>query len=273
MAAEDLRLTNIGQFGTVPMPRVKDICATKLIYYIDSQADKLARFCKQHGIVAIPDPQDPTVIYELNPKSMKFTKQKISKDRTVGEKIYAFDPKVARKLVDHTNVFVTNGQIITGALHYTDYNKMQISIYLYAKITELEHMLRQLLKLYKISTEDIIKFWWEKAKVSEFYKRRLEEFKQDILEKHSPFSIRDLYLTDLIDLVNHFKILKISRTVQELRNRVMHAKDYVESPERYSTKTLLKTTSDFSEFFNQVQELFDTKRKVWTLLELKTRGE
>ena len=273
MATEDLRLTNIGQFGSVPMPRVKDICATKLIYYIDGQADKLARFCKQHGIVAIPDSKDPSVVYELNPKSLTFSKQKLSKDRTVVEQTYAFDPKVARKLVDHTNVFVTNGQIITGALHYTDYNKMQISIYLYAQITELEHMLRQLLNLYKIKIEDIIKFWWEKAKLSEFYKKRLEEFKQDILEKHTTFSIRDLYLTDLIDLVNHFKILKISRTVQELRNRVMHAKDYVESPEKYSTKTLLKTTSDFSEFFNQVQELFSTKRKIWTLLKLKAKAE
>ena len=264
---------NTGTFGYVKEPNVKDIQTTDLIYFSPKiPVDKYINFCKRHNITSIPDISDPTTKYDFYAGKNEFIRTKITKEQRIRENFYIFDPVIQMKFNSFDVLFVYNGSNLVGALHYTDYNKMIVTIYLFSQIIELEYLLRALIKKQGLSLIDLFKFWLSK-KSKPFYKQRLLESKDilnDIQNKDQKFlsDFSTVYLTDLIDLLNHHKVLKISRSIQELRNRIMHAKSNIKKTENFSTHGLLQNLDSFNLFFRQVLLLKQTRKQVESLLRL-----
>lgn len=165
-----------------------------------------------------------------------------------------------------------NHDELVGILHFTDYNKMPINIYLYAQIIELEYLLRALAHKYNLTLQNLVDFWVQKASKSQYYKKRLKEYIEtvkDLKELGKTPDLTWIYLTDLIDLINHSNVLKISREIQELRNGIMHARNNIDAYFEFSTTTMLRNLEAFLEFFNTVQKLKQVRREVEALLRCK----
>ncbi len=262
---------NTGIFGYVKEPQVRHISATRLFYYTPHFYESAKRFCLKHGITTLPSAQDHGIKYEFDPKAKNFTPKKIPGLQKVEYNQLIFDPQISEKFKKYDTLFVYNHSTLVGILHFTDYNKMPVNIYLYAQIIELEYLLRALAIKNNLTINSLIEFWASKATKQEFFKTKLKDFIQltkELAKQNKKPDFSMIYLTDLIDLINHNKILKISREIQDIRNKVMHARENVDTYEEFSNRAMLYNLENFLDFMRKVDLLKQTRKEIETLIRI-----
>lgn len=106
-----------------------------------------------------------------------------------------------------------------------------------------------------LKNEDLINFFKEKSSKNKEYNQKYLYFDKKPINNLEPFQC--FYLSDLISLLNHKKILKIDPKINEFRNFIMHNKNIVEH-KNYGEANLIYDFESFEKIFHLVK-LFNTK--------------
>lgn len=243
------------------------IMTSKVIFYDESFKEECVRYCKERNITYVPFLDDFDICYKLI--GDKFEKERIAESQKVNVDEDVFDKSVFEKFEAHHVLFVFNKNQLAGVVHFSDYNRRPIFIYIYSLLLEFEKGLRELLTYSGVSNKDMIEFFKKHSKDSYF----MEQFKhysnpeiKNEMKELEPFQM--FFLKDLIGLANSKKILKISESVNDIRNIVMHAKNPVKHKD-YEIAGLIYNFESFEKFFQSIKLLQLELRKVTNKINYK----
>lgn len=228
-----------------------EIMTTKIFFYDDSSQEKCLKFCRDRNITNFPSLSDSDVCYKL--VNDKFQRQQIDIKQKIDFDDNIFDEIVVEKFKAYEVLFVFRKDELVGVVHFSDYNKPPVFPYAYSLFLELEKSLRELLMLNNLRNEDMINFF-EGHSSDKIYSDRFAwcetiQFKKGIKEL-SPF--QGFYLTDLIALSNSRNILEIPVEIGELRNEIMHAKNFVKHKD-YETANFIYDFKSFEILVKRVK--------------------
>jgi hypothetical protein len=237
--------------------KIKDIQIEEIIYFDDdlspSEKEKCFEFCKSRKIDSLPSIINPSNFYLLDYEKGEFHKEILNDDRKLDGEFNIFKKAILDKFEKFPLQLVIDNYEITGVVHFSDYNNIKISEYLYTLFHEFERELRKTLVISKLSDDDMILYFEEKIKKEKYkieYGRKLENYRK---KKETSFQqpvFQGFELNDLISLIHNRKIWDINNSseIVNLRNSIMHAKDFVlENSEIESS--LLYNFDTFKMFF------------------------
>jgi len=163
-------------------------------------------------------------------------------------------------------LFLISNDKLKGIVHYSDYNRESVYIYLYSQILNFEKSLRGLLVKNGLRNKDMIKYFKEKiqngpAKDKKTYREKVKEINNNSLKSFSEFQL--FYLLDLIFLLGHHRIATIDQGVNNLRKYVMHSKDFIEHKDSEEMPSLYRFAS-FKKIFNLVLTLYKEEKNGFT---------
>ncbi len=251
----------------------KDISQQNILYYDEELKEACLSICKSLRIHNMPA-YDSQHYYELRDGS--FSKKEIEETDKLLTENPIFDEGLLKKFKSHRDsvLFVFKGEVLSGIVHFADYNQTKVLQAIQDDVLTFERRMRQYLFLKSYRNEDMINFFHYRAEkydnTKEFYsekigilEKRADEMNQ--LGEFQVFDLRDLlefgnssytdklFPSETIE-VNGRKIDQI-RLVTSLRNMAMHGKNPVEKDEEtsvYSIESLrylftaLKTLEDFT---------------------------
>ncbi len=241
-----------------------DIQTTDLIYYDPDVKDGCLGFCQQRDIDCLPSLTDPNRFFQRN--STGFEEKEVPPERIVDCKMPIFDPSLLEKFRTYYLLFVVANNQLTGVVHFCDYNRPTVHSYLFNLLSAYERSLRKLFCVNKLSNQDMLDYYQDRIDTcsgdeKNFYKRRkkgYENHKADH-EKLAPFEC--FYLSDLLELAGHRKVIEVQTGTCDLRNQIMHAHDLVNLDDPYRGD-LIYTLASFEKFFAQVMVLLHDYKKV-----------
>jgi hypothetical protein len=238
-----------------------------MFFYDEGYKDKLKEFCEERNITYLPSIEGSNVCYTLI--NNDFKEIKIKDEQKVDVDDHIFDYLFLEKFEKHSVLFVFNKKRLISIVHFSDYNRESVHIYLYKMILDFENSLRNLLVLDDLKNEDMIVFFKKHAN-DEYYSKRLEcHNKKSEIEKRKQLEpFQTFYLKDLIGLINHKNILKLSEEACDVRNQVVHFVSPVRH-ENYEEKKLIYTFDSFKEFFDNVKLLKEQYKKATNKLNLE----
>lgn len=219
------------------------IMTSDVVFYDDSFEAECAKYCQERYITYLPSLDDFDICYRF--ADSKFQEERIDERQKVSVDDDIFDKSVVQKFEAHQVLFVFEKNELVGVVHFSDYNRSPVFIYIYSLLLAFEKGLRELLIHNGLGNEDMIEFLPSKIK---------EEMKE--LEPFQTF-----YLKDLIKLANSKKILRLSESVNDIRNIVMHAKNPVKYKD-YEVAGLIYNIESFKNFFKSIKLLQSELRKV-----------
>ncbi len=219
------------------------IMTSDVVFYDDSFEAECAKYCQERYITYLPSLDDFDICYRF--ADSKFQEERIDERQKVSVDDDIFDKSVVQKFEAHQVLFVFEKNELVGVVHFSDYNRNTVSIYIYSLLLAFEKGIRELLIHNGLGNEDMIEFLQSKIK---------EEMKE--LEPFQTF-----YLKDLIKLANSKKILRLSESVNDIRNIVMHAKNPVKYKD-YEVAGLIYNIESFKNFFKSIKSLQSELRKV-----------
>jgi hypothetical protein len=249
----------------VDEPEFQDIMTTEIKYFEDFEKEEDAKkFCEDSEITYLPSKINNLTVYEYI--SGHFKRNGIENNQKIKAKKKIFDKDVLKLFNKSRVLFLISNDKLKGIVHYSDYNREPVYIYLYSQILNFEKSLRKLLLKNDLKNGDMIKYFEEKSKngdseTQEHFKGKLDEItrNQDSLKSFSEFQL--FYLLDLIFLLGHHRIATIDQGVNNLRSYVMHNKDFIEHKDFEEMPSLYRF-STFEEMFNLVLTLYEEKGKV-----------
>lgn len=233
-----------------------DIAQRGILYY-DKEVEKACiNICKSLKIDNMPA-YDSEHYYELEDK--QFTKKPIQeKDRlATGDNI--FDASLIEKFRSnkhHVN-FVFKGEVLTGIVHFSDYNQTSVLRAIQDDVLTFERKMREYLFLKGFKNQDMLDYFKYRAEKNEhsrrFYEKRLFQLekRKEELSQLGEFQMFDL--KDLLEFGNDapskksFEYTKVnlrdreiyeSTLVNSLRNMAMHGKNPVELDEESSVYSI-----------------------------------
>jgi hypothetical protein len=231
---------------------IADIQTSDLLYYDPDLKEKCYQFCKDRDIDCLPSVDDPKTVYLRDDIKRNFQPAPATKDRSVNGETSIFDPDMLERFRQQHLLMVYHGNDLTGVVHFSDYNKPVVSIYLYELFLSYEKTLRNLLIQSGKNNADMIAYFEEKkakeqkSEVIVYLSKKINDYhKEGSKRKVPPFEV--FYLTDLTALINHMKIIKIT-DFSNLRNMVMHANEFVHRQD--------PTTDDFIFEFEPFEKFF-----------------
>jgi hypothetical protein len=207
------------------------IMTSDVVFYDDSFEAECAKYCQERYITYLPSLEDFDICYRFADR--KFQEERIDESQKVSVDDDIFDKSVIKKFEAHQVLFVFEKNELVGVVHFCDYNRNPVSIYIYSLLLAFEKGVRELLIQNGLHNEDMIEFLHSKMK---------EEMKE--LEPFQTF-----YLMNLIKLTNSKKILELSESVNYIRNIIMHAKNPVKH-EDYEVAGLIYNIESFKKFFD-----------------------
>jgi hypothetical protein len=258
-------------------PTIIDIQTTDLLYYDDRYKGVCYRFCEDRDIDFLPNATDQAKSYQRDKDKRKFEERPITDEERLDVTTYIFQPELRERFEQTPVQFVFANGVLTGVVHFSDYNREVVYTYLYAEIARYERDLRDLLVAYGLKNEDMRAQFQEivdkrrdnpeEKDTVRSYERKLESFdrEQETLTKLPEF--QGFYLDDLRMLAKKQCDIKLS-DVGKLRNDVMHARDSVEQRAAVAPDFIYEIES-FVSFFGRVQALLQDRRRVQTRLQLK----
>jgi len=122
-----------------------DIQTSDINYFEPNQVSDCYKFCEDRDIDYLPVLDDQDSIYFRDLSSKTFQKQIITEDRKVNGSINIFENQMLQRFTDNYLLLVYSGATLTWVVHYSDYNKTVVSIYLFELFLAYERSLRTLL--------------------------------------------------------------------------------------------------------------------------------
>ncbi len=246
---------------------ISDIQSSNLLYFDPDLKESCFKFCKDRDIDCLPALNNQEVIYLRNDATLSFQEEGITEDRKVDGFINIFDERMAERFSKHSLLMVYSNTSLTGILHFSDYNKAAVSLYLYELFLTYEKCMRVLLVKNGLSNADMLAYFEEKKlsvkkeKDKRFYEDKIRSYNENLNKIGKLQQFESFYLKDLIALVNSKKITLLSDQVFELRNMVMHAHEFV-NMEDPATDDLVYNFETFKKFFELALLLHEDFKRV-----------
>lgn len=234
------------------------IMTTKVLFYDDVFKEDCKMFCERRNITYLPSKKNYSSCHKLD--GDEFKKMRIEESQRVDVKDGMFGNSILEKFEKHHVLFVYRKNEISGVVHFCDYNRNPVCVYVYALLLEFERKLRELLISHGLNNNDMLDFFGkhaEKHKKNGHYSRKAEEYRkietQLKMKDLEPFQMFDI--KDLIDLLNSKGIYEVPMAINDvLRNAIMHAKNVVRHKD-YESSGLIYDFESFREFFRLVNSL------------------
>lgn len=250
-------------------PTVEDIATKEVIFYSPKFRKVCIRICKDIGIDVFPD-IDAQHYWKWEEDG--WNKYPISGDfQTLSETEPVFSRNVMEKLnAAPSNILLLKNEagVISGILHFFDFQSISIYQALYRNFFLFEGSLRQYLSELGYTYEDVKAYYQhkeEKEKNQErrkFYRRRIDDMNGEKFQKEArnlknfqKLEFRELVLFSISSThkksrsKQNPKLDGIQETkIADLRNTIMHSKDNTGASE-----VTLHDLESFNVFFDQVQ--------------------
>lgn len=230
---------------------VVEFIMTKNVAFYESTKNAL-EFCNERDISVLPS-HDNLHVYEL--KDNEFVKRVIQSTEKLKVTDFIFDRQVMESFEHSFVKYVYDNEKIVGILHFCDYNRKAVYIYVYGLINELEELIRDDLTNNGYTDKDLLEYYKDKDEIYKNMHKRYEESKG----KLGPFQFADL--KPLIRFHNHSLRTKINDSISELRNDIVHSKQLVKTKDRAEHLEHFDYGS-FKEFRDKVYALCKTIEKV-----------
>jgi hypothetical protein len=244
---------------------IADIQTGDFLYYDPDLKDQCYKFCAARDIDCLPALDNSRQIYVRNDELKGFETENVSEDRLVDGEIGIFDLQLLEKFRERPLLLVYGAHDLTGVVHFCDYNKPVVSLYLYELFFAYEKALRSLLIQAGKTNDDMISFFElqkakkRKAEDIKHYDEKITDYRTKGSKKKIP-SFEVFYFSDLLALVNHLKIIKLSNP-GELRNMVMHAGEFVHVQDPL-TDDFIYNFRSFEVFFTLALQLHQDFKRV-----------
>lgn len=234
---------------------------SSILYYDKSVENACFNICETLKIDNMPS-YNSKFYYEL--QGGKFERKRIRKNLKLETTDRIFDVRCIRKFKNnkHNVLFVFEGEILKGVVHFADYNKNNVLKRVQDDILTFELNLREYLILNSYRNEDVISFFeykLEKMKNlnnQDFLKNKLKflRSKKDQMENLGVFQLFDLsdlmhfcnssFSGPLFKFENHSNLNNESgdKIISSIRNMAMHGKNPIEKNQDtsiYSIESLL----------------------------------
>lgn len=264
------------------LPTIADIQTTELLYYDADLSEKCYRFCKDRDIDCLPDASEPGKYYRRRDDSTSFDRIDTIDELRLEATTYIFQPELAEQFRKRPVQFVYMNGVLTGVVHFSDYNREVVYTYLYAELASYERDLRELLVLSNLNNDDMYASFWsivnhhkskgDKEETVRTYLGKIDDYdkKREKLEKIPAF--QGFQLDDLRTLAKKREVIELE-DIRDLRNQVMHARDSVEQVNARVPDFIYEDDS-FASFFDKVQLMLKDRRRIQTrqLLLQKANG-
>ena len=189
----------------------------------------------------------------------KFHRKKIEEENKLDATENIFDDALIQKFKANTHnvLFVFKGDVLTGIVHFSDYNQTQVLHAIQDDVLTFERNLRQYLFLKNFRNEDILEYFKFRAEKDEhakrFFEGRLRQIDRRKAELNQLGEFQMFDLKDLLEFGNDaqsghlFEYDKVdfqgksvfeSTLVNSLRNMAMHGKNPVEIDEESSVYSI-----------------------------------
>lgn len=240
----------------VDEPRFEDIMTIEIYFREEFSENEAVRFLQERDITYLPSRLDNSYLYKLENNLLKTVE--LEKEQIVDLKKNIFDKNVLGLFKKSEVLFVFSKNKLVGVVHFCDYNREPVFIYGYSKILNFEKNLRNILIKNGLKNNDMKEFFKEKSD-NIVFKKKYQDFDKLPLKSSEPFQC--FYLLDLISLLAHNKILKISQKVNDLRNYIMHGRNIVEH-KNYEEANLIYDFHSFEKIFNLIRLFNEEFEKV-----------
>ena len=256
--------------------RIADIQTTEILYYDPQHADTCVQFCTRRKIDCLPSLDDVAIVYTLDAANRCFMRGRVDPERIVDPSDLLFSSHVLQEFQKHKLLFVCRDSELVGVVHFSDYAKPEVSIYLYEVLFDYEKSLRSLLARRGFTNESMLEYFREELKGAsgkdkQDWKRKINTYDkrkdQEQYEKRPPF--QSFNLNELLGLANRRGIVLDTDKVYPLRNSIMHVHELVDR-EDHTADDLSYDSSSFEKFCDRAtQLLLDFKRvhNLWLLSE------
>lgn len=257
-------------------PKIADIQTSNLLYYDPDFKDLYFRFCQKRDIDCLPSLTDPSKL--LLKTEAGFEEQDVSPGRKLDGDTPLFAPDLLERFRGCPLLFVYNKYELTGVVHFADYNRPAVSVYLFDLLSRYERSLRRLLALHGLKNQDMLAYFQsfdnpaETKRTRNHFARALSEYERNKERNAKLPEFECFYLKNLMELAQYHKVIDLSPEVNDLRNKIMHAGDPV-SLHDAGRGDLIYTLDSFQTFFNQASLLIQDSRKVRNKIALLEGGE
>lgn len=238
-----------------------DIAQKNILYFDQNEKSACLNICKTLRIDNMPD-YDSLHFHEL--EGEEFVQKKILEEHKLSFKDRIFNDELITQFANnkHNVLFVFKGDVLTGIVHFSDYNQTKVLQAIQDDILTFERRMRQMLFLNGFRNADMLKYFEQRAEQNEsakhFYTGRIQVLKTKIEEMNQLGEFQLFSLKDLMEFSNDFKEknLLTSKTIEingkevqeiklvnDLRNMAMHGKNPIEldhEPHVFSTQSLNK---------------------------------
>ncbi|MFC1879096.1 hypothetical protein ACFLZW_04215 [Chloroflexota bacterium] len=255
----------------IPNIYIENIQTRNLLYYDPDFKDVCFNFCQERDIDCLPSLGDPMVFYRKTETG--FCEDDMTSKQMVDSGAYIFERSLLERFRENPLLFVfkkcelIESIHLTGVVHFSDYNRLEVSAYLFGMFSDYERSLRRLLILQGLNNQDMLDHFQviieskKSDKTREIYTNKIAgyERKRDRNEKLPRFEM--FYLRDLIELAGRQNILNLGQDVNDLRNMVMHAHEFIKKDDA-SRDEYIYNFSSFETFFTRVSRLLGDYKKV-----------
>ena len=250
--------------------RIGDIQTSDVLYYDKEYAEMCFCFCKERDIDCLPSLIDPNKIHVRDEKDRKFSDELVKSGRKVDASEYIFSSWLVGKFTEKRLLLVCESSELVGVVHFSDYAKPAVSIYLYEILFAYENALRKLLERKGYTNESMVEYFQQKIADStgedrDFYQDKVTGY-YDRQAKNSKLPrFHSFYLSDLVEFAVDKGINIKSEGVIGLRNSIMHAHELVNKKDP-NASNLIYDIDSFSKFFKSASRLLTDFKRVNNLL-------
>lgn len=227
----------------------------EVLFYYDESKEDCKVFCEQRNITYLPCKNALGLCYTL--EGDRFKQKKIEESQKVNIEDKLFDASIRDKFQKHQVLFVFMKDVLCGVVHFSDYNRNPVAIYVYSLLLEFERKLRELLIYEGLNNNDMLTFFEkqvEKGDDNGHYSKKTKDYKKPEKQKERKEleQFQTFFLKDLIDLLQYKGLYSVPTAInRELRNPIMHAKNVVRH-EDYENSSLIYNFKSFRDFLELV---------------------
>jgi hypothetical protein len=245
------------------IPNLEDIATKNVIFYESNYEDKLLDFCEENNIDRLPGYEGS---YKYIREDESFQKKDIQESEKVRATRRALNTEIMEKFSDEEFLFVYRQGELIGIAHYCDYNSSEVYEYLYHTIFEVETDIRKLLREEGLNSSDMVKFIEEHP----HFEKSDNRHNSENIKSYKPFQNANLIeLVNFLHSRNEFDLTLDQHSLNELRKRVMHEKQFIEH-RNHNEDTMDYDLESFKDFRKMIGELNKSSRKIRNYIELKT---
>lgn len=233
-----------------------DIAQPKILYYDKAVEKACLNICEALKIDNMPA-YDSKHYFELEDGQFKKKMINLENRLTIEDRIFENSLIAKFQSNKHNVIFVFKGKVLTGIVHFSDYNQTKVLQAIQDDVLTFERKMRQYLFLQNYRNKDMLNYFKYRAEQNEhskkYYESRLYQLekRKDELGQLGEFQV--FGLKDLLEFGNSSQSNKLFRTttvslkdrtvnegtlVNSLRNMAMHGKNPVEIDEESSVYSI-----------------------------------